>query len=290
MVEEKKKGLKAYRGTISSIIMSVVVLGILLIPVITANHIQKVRSGNGKYEFKETMCWTIDEQEDFNGNPDYPASCGSGALGYYHEYTGSGNDFSINQMSYEDNILEGTVDGYGIGVVDRCEYENIDFSMVFIYLTMTKDDIIDLDVTRIDIFFTVSGIEEGCEYDLILSSGGWPGDGLDMGKVTVNELSSIELTVDDMMEIYLFGVGDELSFGFIPVEEEGVVQYNSVVIFDMQMYCIEEIKISSIDWLGISMIGMGFFMMFCSILMLPTIDFGGVAKRLFGKKTVTGGE
>jgi len=53
------------------------------------------------------------------------------------------------------------------------------------------------------------------------------------------------------------------------------------------MYCIEETVITAIDWLGIGMIGAGFFMIFCSILMLPSIDFGGVTKRLFGTK---GGE
>ena len=50
--------------------------------------------------------------------------------------------------------------------------------------------------------------------------------------------------------------------------------------------CIEETMITAIDWLGIAMIGVGIFMIFCSILMLPMIDFGG----LFGKKAEIGGE
>ena len=101
----------------------------------------------------------------------------------------------------------------------------------------------------------------------------------------INELSEFEIDVEDIMKIYTFPEDESLLLIFTPSEEDCEVLAGDIVFFDMQFYCIEEIKVSSLSWIGIVMTGTGVFMIFCSVLMLPTINFVGLFK-----KEVEGGE
>ena len=266
---------KAYKGTISSVILSIVVLGILLIPFAMANHIQKLREGDGKYNFKETMCFDIDDEDYFNNDPDdVSQECGNGALGYWYD------DLSLSPVSLHHSPVDGAVDGYGMGTTVTCD-GYVEYADLLIFLTLTKEDIIEGDITRMDIFLTISGIEDCC-YE------GWLGymfeePSFELGEITIGELTEIEIDVNDILEINTYPKGEYLFLWFLPCEEgdDCIVQPDSIVIFDMQLYCIEEIKIGAIDWIGIAMVGGGIFMIFCSILMLPSIDFGGITKRIF---------
>jgi len=96
-----------------------------------------------------------------------------------------------------------------------------------------------------------------------------------MGSVT-----EIEITVDDLLNINTLSDTDILYFLFFI----GEVSNGASLVFDMQFYCIEEIKIPTIDWMGISMTGGGFFMIFCSILMLPMVTFRDIIGRIVGKR------
>jgi len=269
----------AFKGTISSIILSLFVLFLFLIPVFTANSIDKVRMGNGKYNFKDAICYDIDDEDDFEDDPDVDPDCGEGALGYLYE--GNGGGFSLNEVTMMDYPINGTVDDYAVGVVRGCEEETeVDCSILMFFLTMTKDDIIDLDVTRIDIFINATGVEEDSEYEVYLSTIEDCPDGMELGEVTVGELTEITIDIGDIMEINAFEEDEGLVIVFIPTEEEAVVQPDSTVIFDMQMYCIEEIKIPSLTKLGIWMLGISAFMVFCSYIMLPGVTFDGVIESV----------
>jgi len=270
----------AFKGTISSIILSLFVLFLFLIPVFTANSIDKVRMGNGKYNFKDAICYDIDDEDDFEDDPDVDPDCGEGALGYLYD-EGNGGGFSLNEVTMMDYPINGTVDDYAVGVVRGCEEETeVDCSILMFFLTMTKDDIIDLDVTRIDIFINATGVEEDSEYEVYLSTIEDCPDGMELGEVTVGELTEITIDIGDIMEINAFEEDEGLVIVFIPTEEEAVVQPDSTVIFDMQMYCIEEIKIPSLTKLGIWMLGISAFMVFCSYIMLPGVTFDGVIESV----------
>jgi len=277
MVEEKK-GLDAYKGTISSVILSIVVIGIILVPFITAGYVQKVREGDGKYRFKETMCWDIDEQEDFNNEPEgLYQECGEGALGYGYE--SDGFEIALSYMEFDEYPTNDTVNGYGIGITFVCT-EPEEFLILIICLNLTKDDILDMDVTRIDIFLSISGLEEDdCYFNVITAFIDEYEESI--GKILLNEISEIEIDIDYIIELHTLLEVEPLVLIFEPLDD-CVIEPESVVIFDMQMYCIEEIKIGALEWIGIGMIGAGIFMIFCSVLMLPQIDFSGITKRIFG--------
>lgn len=276
---------KAYKGTISSIILSVVVLGILLVPFFTANHIQKVREGEGKYEFKATICWDVDEQEDFENNPDLPGfePHETGALGCIKILNGLSGDFG--DMMFEDNELEVTIDGYGIGTVPE-RISATEWSAYFVYLTFTRDDIIENDITRIDIFLAIAELN-GCKFDVWITiyedrelDDIYDDPDLHIGRMTMGELSRLKIDVNDIMKIYTIPEGEPLALMFIPSEDDCDIELNGfTAFFDMQFYKIHELKVTSLDWIGIAMSGVGMFMIFCSVLMLPQINFIGMFKK-----------
>jgi len=59
---------KAYPGTISSVILSIVVMGILLMPFYIANNRDRLRKGEVGYEFVETMCFDITKKSEFESD------------------------------------------------------------------------------------------------------------------------------------------------------------------------------------------------------------------------------
>lgn len=277
MAKKSNPEAEAYKGTISSIILSIFVLFLFLVPVFTANAVDKVRKGDGKYNFQDAICYDIDGLEDFEDDPDIEAY-GEGALGYM--YADNGGDIILTEITMMDYPLNGTVDEYGVGVTG--DNGEVECSILLIFLTMTKDDIVDLDVTRIDIFINVTSLdpEDDCEFEVYLSTIEDCPDGMELGEITVGELSEIEIDVADIMEINAFEEDEGLVLAFVPTEGECVVQPESTVIFDMQMYCIEEIKIPSLTKIGIWMLGISAFMFFCSYLMLPKVSFDGVVESV----------
>lgn len=279
---EKKKGAEAYKGTISSVILSLFVLFLFLVPVFTANAVNKVRKGDGKYDFQETMCFDINDEDQFEDDPDVSEDCGEGALGYGYD-EGNGGGFSLNEITMMDYPLNGTVDDYAVGIVSACpngEPSSVECSIIMFFLTITKEDIITLDVTRIDIFINATGIDDECEYEVYLSTIEDCPDGMELGEVTAGELTEIEIDINDILEINAFEEDEGLVIVFVPTEEECVIQPDSTVIYDMQFYNIEEVKVPSLTKIGIWMLAISSFMLFCAYLMLPQVTFDGVVKSL----------
>jgi len=274
---EKEKGEEALKGTISSIILSVFVMFLFLIPVFTANAVDKVRKGDGDYNFQEVMCFDINSEDHFDDDPDVEPCCGEGALGYAYV---DGDGFSLNEITMMDYPFNDTVDEYAVGVVRACDGDGVDCSILMFFLTLTKEDIVDLDITRIDIFINATGLEDDCEFEVYLSTIEDCPEGMELGEVTVGELTEIEIDVAEIMEINAFTEDEGLVIVFIPTEEECVVQPDSTVVFDMQFYNIEEIKLASLDKIGIWMLGISAFMIFCAYIMLPDVTFDGVIERL----------
>lgn len=289
--------LEAYKGTISSVILSVIVVGVLLVPFVSANYLEKVRRGEGKYEFKETIFWDIDDEDDFltwdgstSGQRFIPGPIHSDYMygegqfiwtygvilestwyrvGVYQPVT-----FSLDQI---DGVVDEWV--YAQMLEHPGEYGEVSgypctFNFIF---TFNREFLIENDVTRVDIFLDttltdVDGVdcmlfdrEDGVEY-----------------YHEFGEKVSIDISITDLLDLpTAFSYPEEEWLVFRAEFEEDYDSTGGVIKFDMQLYHVEEIKTPSIIWLGIIMVGVGTFMIFCSILMLPSIDFGGITKRLF---------
>lgn len=284
---------KPYPGTISSIILSVVVVMILLVPFVTANHLQKVRDGETKYDFKEVMCFDIDNVNQFdneyntgffNGEGNYDT--GIGALVHYR--LGCGSDYGKylhNRVSIISTPIGGVVGDYVYGFIPNsgCNPSETDTNFIAFVTTFSKSQILELDITRIDMFIDFQNTElDFTEMRLkMLGIDEWTPSIFVDRIIQVGELTQLTISVEDLLDINtMFDEGERLMFFFTPIS--GYIYSDISVVFDMQFYCIEEIKIITIDYMGIAMIGGGIFMGFCSLIMLPTVEFSWVVGKIFG--------
>ncbi len=281
---------KAYPGTISSIILSVIVVMLLLVPFYTANHLQKVRYGEAKYEFKEVMCFDIDSKSQFmHDNYVYPTSktrCGAGAVVWF--YTSPSSTHSQKPIVMSSLSIPGTVDGYGTSTFFECPsypfVPTIYYNWLRIYLTITKEDIVERDITRIDIYIDIS------QAQWTHMGGGIRGQeggvtGISDPAIELGAVTSITVTVEDLLQVNTLNPGEKLYWSFNIPKPDSAYHFTdgAFLVFDMQFYYIEEIKITTADYMGIAMIGGGIFTIFCSVLMLPVITFSGVIGRIVGK-------
>ena len=57
---------KAYRGSFSTFMVTIIIIGLcFFLPMITANEVEKSRSGEGRYTPMEEMLWDFSETDDF---------------------------------------------------------------------------------------------------------------------------------------------------------------------------------------------------------------------------------
>ena len=288
MPSKKDKGEEAFKGTISSVILSVFVLFLFLVPVFSANAVEKVRGGDGKYNFQDSLCYDIDGEDDLDDDPDVDGAYGEGALGYW-VVEDEGNHFSLNEVTIMDFPLNGTMDGYGVGIVEPEEVFNYLYSEVYYFLTITKEDVVDLDVTRIDIYFNVTGFSEvEATYDVFLASEDVDPPTeyydeittLELGEITSGELTEFEIKIEDIMKINTFEEDLDLVVIFKQTDDDYFIEPGSSVVFDMQMYNVKELKIPSLTSIGLWMLGISAFMLFCAYIMLPQVTFDGLIKSM----------
>lgn len=286
---------KAYPGTISSVILSVFVVIIMLLPFYTANHMEKIREGEGKYEFQEVMCFDISkksefEHDDYVWNPYGQIVCGSGAFEYGYKWYDI-YSYQPMTMTMTSTPREGVVNPYGMSQIIYCPGQPPvgDFFGMQIFLTLTKEIIVENDVTSIVVFLDIEGFEyNNIRMHLHTHENGWSTGTPKLFEIFVNIpcIVRIDLTVDDLLKINNLGEGEKfhwyLDTAYADIEELPADGTN--IYFDMQFYHIEEIKITTISWIGIAMAGGGVFMLFCSVLMLPHIEFSGVIGRIVGKR------
>lgn len=303
---------KAYPGTISSIILSVIVVMILLVPFAMANRMEKIRNGEAKYEFREVMCFDITKKSDFQGDdfsyirqpfPSPEPNAGNGAcyISYIYKKVPKEQAHSQVPVNIYNVHIPGTVNGYGVAQLQYVPGypgvgypEGTPFHVTF-FTTLTKHDILDKEVTYIDVFFDIPSITSDRTVEVIKGYGEFGTYYRQEKKIRtipgfiLGEVNKMELTVDDLLEINNLDDDDILGFQFVFTLPSNVDPYpvpsGADIFFDMQIYCIEEFKILTIDWIAIAMVGGGIFMIFCSILMLPYVEFSGVIGRIVGKGT-----
>ncbi len=296
---------EAYPGTISSVILSVFVVMILLVPFYMANQRDKVRTGEGEYEFKEVICFDINSEDQFfneynNWYNNYPP----GAFSFMYRIAPGRNYHSMQPVDVVDIIEDGTVDEEAYGFTKVFPGHTIHYAPLphpshsaFISFVMNfgKNEIIDLDVTRMDIYLDINNAPFDEIYFEIGSvaldyyganEDSDPWTKIHFSKVTLGEVTSISISVDDLLEINTLPEERKIAIKFHLYDlysPTNLFPANEVVTFDMQWYHIEEVKITTIDYMGIAMLGGGIFMTFCSILMLPNVTFSGLIGRTAGK-------
>ncbi len=320
---------KAHPGTISSIILSVLVVGILLMPFYMANQRDKFRTGEGEFDFKEVMYWNLESDSDFEEvawthisgtkgtNPEgdthiwtTPGDQSGTMSGIYWSYKAYRSNTGINYMhtfplsySFTDAEKDCMVGEYPMfvlhdgGTLSSVPYPYVGGyaphylpTQIYIYLDISSDYFVEMDATRFDLCADFELHDEenypmSYSVEFVSEEGSYllkPFDTLNIG----NSMS-VEIDVDDLIEIELLKGNTEyviVTLGFTIIHPWSDFFVDDIVTFDAQLYGIEEFNIPSIDWMGIGMIGVGMFMTFCSILMLPQITFNRVITKIVGKE------
>lgn len=282
-------GNPAMRGVGSSVILSFVVLIMLASVWYWPNYIQKTRDGEGKYNFDEELSFDINREEDFDLDWHQYGSSGAFMFEYYNQE----DDLSYmhSDISILDMPLNGTVDGYAVTVTQVEEgdepLEDAGDYHLYFKTNITMDEIIDLDITSIDIYLDIKGVTF-TEVDLYIADHlAWAEYGFKLGTIKLANLTKIKIDVFDLLQISSFG-GAKIIFNFLIPDDE-IVEPGSIVVFDSQLYSIKEIKTITMHklayvnyFIGTSLIFVG-FLMFGSIRLTDIIDWLKTPTKKGGK-------
>lgn len=264
-------GNPAMRGVGSSIILSFLVLGMLSVVWYWPNYIQKTRDGEGKFVFDEEICFDFSDEKEFDQNwqfDDFPTSQkGKGAFCWvYHDDTTSLNRAVNNKMTMLNFPLNGTTPPYGASVTELYDpADDVDtpnpVQTLYIKTNLTKKDIIENDITRIDVYFDISGVT--FDTMTLRMSGGL------IEVVRLGNLTEIKITVEHLLQINALDPDQKIRFSFPSINED--IPAGAFVVFDAQFYCIEEIKTLTLDKLAYVNYTLTFILIFVAFIMFGSI-------------------
>lgn len=278
-----KKPVKGFR---SSLVASTLALLMLMAVLLISNSIQKSREGEGKYAFDEELCYDIDNVKQFDNafTKAPPGHSGTGALAYrYWDDGGSIQHTHRSKVSILDLPKNETLNEFAIAnaipdvgdlpVVEPAPFfYRIDFNMNF-----TKKAILDLDITRMDIYIEIQGVTFQTVKLLLFT----PTKSIQNFQKTINlgNLTGVSITVMDLLNINTASTTDKLIFGFQTQPGE-FIPGNSNIIFDMQWYCIKEIKIPTLTKLGLWLGAGGIFYIFLGLVVSPEYTIEGIIDKM----------
>jgi hypothetical protein len=270
------------RGVGSSIISILVFLMILFVPFLGVNLTQRVRSGDGKFDFKEDLCFDLNKQNQFDNSHDDVTGYSSGAF-LWKYWDGVGAFIGENNVSVIDLPLNGTVDGYGVTFAKQDPGSNppqarvtapVRFSF---FLNFTKAEIIDLDITRLDIYIDIGGVTfDKVMFTLTDTIGTEP---VFNEWVSVGNLTEITVEVIDLLKINSLDENENLRLVFA-TENNEVINSNSFLVVDMQFYCIPEIVTPSLTKVSLYITATALFVIFMGFIVTPEISFDGIMKSI----------
>jgi len=237
----KTEGNPKAKGWLSSIISITFALLLLHAFPVMANWTDKQRAGEGKYDFDEEMCFDISERDDFN--TDYAHFTGTGEFYYaYYDTISLAQQGQHNNVTIMDTPINGTKGNYAVTTttprVGDTPGTNTARSFIGYGLGFTKKKLIDLDITRIDIYFALPGADP---IDIVLS------DKISSEEITLatdislGNKTEITINVNTLLKINTLSDTKDLVLVFRTVPGD-FIPPNTFVVFDMQWYCIEEIK------------------------------------------------
>lgn len=276
------------RGVGSSIISIIIFLMILFVPFLGINLTQRIRQGDGKFDFDEELCFDIDKESQFKNDWIEPPSTGIGSLKYSYVVNPNVAKVHHSKMNLLTNPLNGTVDGYGVGSATPNTGDipvvPVGGNSIQFALNITKETILDLDITRIDIFLFISGVTF-TEMDFRMQ---------DISRSTsfllieddmkIGNITKIKIDVIDLLKINTLKDNDELLFMFVGNPGD-FIPGNSFVVFDMQFYCIPEIVTPSLTKVSLWISATALFVIFMGFIVSPEISFEGVLNSMASAMT-----
>lgn len=269
-------------GWLSAVVSILVVLSILFVPLLTGNWIQKVRSGEGRYAFQEELCFDISQKAEFDNSWVQPGSTTNGGMMYLYRLPLPKNN--NNQVQILTIPKNDTVDGYSVSttIPNAGDVPVIDplkeYQVIYLF-NFTKTKILNLDITRIDIFLEIAGVSFS---EMKFSLTDLPGTTTVFSgeKVSLGNLTSIDVSLTDLLTINTLTTGKiKIQFSTQPGE---FIPPGVFVVFDMQWYCIKEIKTPSLTQQAFANVILAFFIFYAGIVFAPEYTVKGTMGRFLG--------
>ncbi|TET57423.1 MAG: hypothetical protein E3J52_10360 [Promethearchaeota archaeon] len=251
-------------------------------PFLGVNLAQRVRSGDGKFDFEEDLVFDITKKTDFDNS--WTKINGLGSQNYaYNVLPGPVKEQNNNIVDVISVPLNGTIDGYGVTsaipkigsvpIVDPTDNYLVQF-----LLNLTKADILKLDITRIDIYIDIQGVAFNTLKMTLLDKSD-SHDALGGTTVSVGNLTKIKVEVFDILEINNFVAGENIIFSFAtPLGE--IIPSGSFVVFDVQFYSIPEITTPSLTKVSLWISATALTVIFLGFIVSPEISFEGILNRM----------
>jgi len=280
----KSEGNPKAPGWLSSIIAIILALLLLHTFPLMGNWIDNRRAGQGKFDFDEDLCFDINDKKQFDNTAQVTGSTGTGAMMYkYYHTTARKSNSPVNVQTIP---LNETLDGFAVASTIPNPAETpvpnvaFDYSLQF-FLNFTKKKMLDLDIVEIVMYLDISGVTFST-IDFFVSDESLSKKIFDDRKANIGNITKIKVKVNDLLELNTLQ-DEKLIFGFVTKVGE-FIPGNTFVVFDMQWYCIEEIKTPTLTtlagWLAVmnTVILLVIFVSFPQIQILGRFD--GVSRRL----------
>lgn len=273
---------KPVTGFRSSLVASTLALLMLMVILFASNSIQKAREGEGKYSFDDELCYDINSEKDFDNTWQIGAATGTGAMLYaYWELAVA--DVNNEKVTTQSTSINGTVGNYAVSKTTPNPGDTPTPSpgkkyTVGFLLNFTKKKIIDLDIVRIDIYLNIAGVSFS-KMNFRLTDESASSTVFSGEDVSIGNLTSIKVEVNDLLQINTFNTNDKIQIGF-DTELGEFIPGNTFVVFDMQFYSIKEVKIPSLTALGLWMGAGGLFYIFLGLVVSPEYTIEGIINSM----------
>lgn len=271
------------KGVGSSIISIVLFLMILFVPFLGVNLTQRIRSGDGKFDFDDELVFDINDESQFDDS--YTTAAGTGAFAWQYFDTisaGVGNNH-IKMDTVLSIPLNGTVDGYAVTTTTPKAGTTSGFGAAwanqFVFLlNFTKSKILELDITRVDIYIDISGANFN---DLLfkITDEADTASVVPSKRASLGNKTSFKITVLDLLTINTFDPNENIKLLFASNLGEFAPD-NSFVVLDMQFYSVKEITTPSLTKVAMWISATALFVIFMGFIVSPEINFDGVMKSM----------
>jgi len=301
-------GNPAFKGTLSTVLGALFVLGLLTLPFYVAVKVDEARTGKGYFTPETNICWDLNSNNDMATGKYFLNSVlldqeGNTVSGWSADWDGEGMPSTVfwiyggepitshvrhypsrlghNLVDIQSNK---TVDKYILSTlrIETIEGEPIEHykgeapyetkEQIHHYLNISVDEFKN-DITKLEYYFDCQTQFTKLDYIVwyISDKGRYK---IEDGSFNQGNITSIDIDVFDLINIISLGSEEREYMRIDIIVEEKTDHFNvgEFITFDAQLYCVES-KIVSMERIGMWYIGIGSFMLFCWLLMLPTISF-----------------
>lgn len=312
---------KAFRGSFSTFMVTIIIIAIgFFLPMITANEVEKSRSGEGRYTPMEEMIWDLEAESDFypvkytfdenelgdelpeDTSPFDKAGESHAVYWRYHaevpsEFNGNSIDSQVENI-VDFSIPDPVINEYGsLTLIANGEYEEVPLlhdlgseseyiaEQLILFLDQDSADWIDKDATRVDVYINFETTEI---YNPLLKVE-WVTKS-NKGEYTIasvddwvnGEIYTVDVSVEDLIAISsIRGSGEYIRITLSSEESEG---YPPMDDGDLVIYDVQvyglDSSTPSLTIISAWYIVQAVIIFLTGILMLPQVSIGGVFEYL----------